>query len=81
VIVTAESRKPLPIPQALAQKVSRCRICFRIYGDGLLIDGRMQIVKLPHIPPEQVVSYLRLLLDGYKIASDKFKDKKTPRSN
>jgi len=33
---------------------------------------------LEHLTPEFVVSSLRLLLDGYKLARDKFKDKKAP---
>lgn len=31
-----------------------------------------------HLNPELVVSALRLLMEGYKLARDKFKDKKTP---
>ena len=38
----------------------------------------MQSVIDPHISPELVVSGLRLLLDGYKVARDRFRDKKTP---
>ncbi len=31
-----------------------------------------------HITPELILSGLRLLVEGYKLARDRFKDKKTP---
>jgi hypothetical protein len=31
-----------------------------------------------HLTPEIIISSLRLLVDGYKLARERFKDKKTP---
>ena len=38
----------------------------------------MQPMIDPHITPELVVNALRVLLEGYKIFGDRFRDKKTP---
>jgi hypothetical protein len=38
----------------------------------------MQSVIDPHVSPELAISGLRLLLEGYKVARDRFKDKRTP---